>query len=628
MRVCKLASIVALICVSVALCIIARTPPAPGYEVSIYEAYPVYFWLLLAASICCGIGIVVHQAFTEAQGRWWIAGLCLVIFSNSILLLLSEFRGYFFYGRGDTATHLGYIRDILTTGQIGASNFYPIQHILGTDLIEIAGLSTETIPSLLFVLFSGTYILNICLLSRVVAKSHGQRLLMVAFAMPLIYSMYHASIHPNMLALFMVPCLLYLYHMREGTSGNCFRYVLLLLLMAFSITFFHPVTALFVTIIILIFGLPHVAYSLRNFSRRLQARLLRRRMPRFEQYNGLGRNFGGISLIMLVTFFAWYISYSSIRENLGRTADWLLHQMGTPLVEAEIGLVREAGLSLAQLVEILIKSDGAIILMLLMAGIAFAYVINRALLGMPGRGTMQSWYAIQFVVAIIIAIVMMFGDFPEYEHNPIRLARLPLLMGTILGGMVFYDFMMEYFPKATDERSRLSMRAMLAVFLGVAIAIMAILSVGSVYLSSWTNSPSAQVTGAEVVGAKWFETTKNPDVLVVASTEDMLGRFEHYNFGVDTANIEAAVLADPPRVPSHFGYDEYVYVAEALDDEDRYIVMSDFGKLKPLCYPVNVRPKIEQWTECDFAKLEYDYTVEQLYSSRDFEVWRVYGKQG
>jgi len=68
-RIDKLLSIAAFIFITSALYIIAITPPATGYELSIYSAYPSYFWFFIIASSACGIGILIHQAFAEEKSN-------------------------------------------------------------------------------------------------------------------------------------------------------------------------------------------------------------------------------------------------------------------------------------------------------------------------------------------------------------------------------------------------------------------------------------------------------------------------------------------------------------------------------------------------------------------------------
>lgn len=609
----KLLAAIACVFIALALIIIASTPPATGYELSIYDAYPLYFWFLLIAAIGCGIGILLHQAFAEKKSRWWLAGLAAIILANSIFLLLPEFRGYFFVGRGDTPSHLGYIKDVLNTGHIGKSNFYPIEHILSTSLVRVAGVSLENIPSLFFVLFSGVYIVNMYLLARSASNRSGYSLLAIAFASPLIYSFFHANIHPSMLSLFMVPLLLYFYHRREQLSYGKFQNTVLVFLLAFCITFFHPITTLFAIAIFLAFGLGHALYS----------RLLSHNTPQIGQNGIAGKSFLGISIVMFIAFFTWYFSYSCIQRSFKQVYDWVVYQIGTPLVEVQLELLAYAELTPLQTFELFVNRYGAISLLLLISGIAFISVLRRSLSRKHNLEPMNFIYAIQFVVALFIGATMLFGYFAEY--NPVRVARFPLLMGTVLSGLVVYDFIAGN-PQNPNKGGVSAQRLGLMIAIGLVIMAMVTLGMGSVYRSPRVCGSNHQVTQMDIVGTEWFGRSKSPDTPVIAYSSGLIRRFEDYNFGAESSPIPRARVA-PERLPSHFGYDEHNQVAEALGFQDRYMVIFGLDKMWPMFFPENVRPKICQWTEEDFAKLRADSSAAQIYANGEFEVWRVYGKE-
>ncbi|KAF5431156.1 putative membrane protein [Candidatus Methanophagaceae archaeon] len=119
-RITKILAIIAFIFIISVLAIIAKTPPVSGYELSIYDAYPWPFWMFICISISCGIIILIHQAVSEQEQKsnWWLIGLCIVILSNAIFLGLPFFRGYYIYPTGDALSHLGWMKDIITTGHI------------------------------------------------------------------------------------------------------------------------------------------------------------------------------------------------------------------------------------------------------------------------------------------------------------------------------------------------------------------------------------------------------------------------------------------------------------------------------------------------------------------------------
>jgi len=527
-----------------------------------------------------------------------MSGLTIIIFTNSIFLLLPKFRGYALYGRGDTLTHLGYIKDILRTGHVGGSNFYPVLHIMGSSLIKIAGLPLESVPNLFFVLFSTIYIINVYLLAKAISNQRGQILLITTFASPLIYSFFHVNIHPSILSLFMVPSLVYFYQKREKLPYGQRNNTVLLFLLAFFITFFHPVTTLFVIVVFLIFGLVHTLYS----------RFL-------SQYESMGRNFGlGVSLIMFITFFAWYFSYASIQRSFKVVYDWLVYQIGTPLIEAILKPLAEAELTPLQILELFINRDGAIFLSLLISGVACVSVLIKSLSRKHNVEPMKFAYAIQFLIALLIGVTMLFGYFVEYESDPVRLFRLPLLMGTILSGLVVYDFI--------NKRKTSVQRSWFVIVIAMAIMVMVGLSLGSVYGSPRVCGINFQVTQMEIAGTKWFGRLKDANIAVASNTPQQILRFEDYNFGVDSSSITRAKLAE--RLPSHFGYDKYNRIAEALGFQDRYLVIFKLDLVAPMLYPENVRSKVHQYTEDDFAKLSSDPMAAKLYCNGEFEVWRIY----
>ena len=82
----KFLAIVAFGLIIASLIIIATTPPAGGYEISVYAAYPGYFWLFLIVSAAIGVYILVTQAFKENSSRLWLAGLAVIVLVNTIVL--------------------------------------------------------------------------------------------------------------------------------------------------------------------------------------------------------------------------------------------------------------------------------------------------------------------------------------------------------------------------------------------------------------------------------------------------------------------------------------------------------------------------------------------------------------
>ena len=136
-----------------ALLVILLTPPASGYEFSICDAYPNYFWCLIITSIFLGQICAVLSVLDDSTGKYWPLGFLAAVIANCLLLFLPVIRGYFIYGSGDILTHIGYMKDIGNYASIG-SNHYPILHMLGFSMHEFTGLSFGIITMIIPPIFS------------------------------------------------------------------------------------------------------------------------------------------------------------------------------------------------------------------------------------------------------------------------------------------------------------------------------------------------------------------------------------------------------------------------------------------------------------------------------------------
>jgi len=607
----KLLATVAFVFIAVALVIIATTPPATGYEISIYDAYPSYFWFFIIASNACGIGILIHQAFTKERSKLWLAGLCIVILSNSIFLGLPFFRGYIFYPKGDALTHIGMMNDIIATGHIGAGNFYPVVHILGVSLLDIAGLSRGAVTNLLFVFWSFVYLLNMYLLSTMVASHRGQALLITAFACPLVFSLFHTVIHPSMFSLFMVPLLLYFYHRREGNRTGKTATTLVLLLLAFSITFTHPVTCLFAIALILAF----------NLSKFLYRQIANRKELASQSSTVIAGNYN-VPLIMFITFFVWYSSYAAIQGSIKAVHEFLVYGSGAPLFERQTETLAMAGITTSQTIELFIYRYGAIFIYGIISAIALAMVLRTSLDKKGQSDSMSFTYAIQFIVALAVSAFSLWGFTGEY--NPIRISRFFLVMAPIMSGLVAYEFILRgYLQRVNFGRLRSRGKAFIGV-MTVLILATSVLSVLNVYGSPRTVQSNLQVSRMEIAGSEWFSEHQDRDIITAGAGVN-LRRFEDFNFGGETCPPTNKARLDSEPVPSHFGYDENNSITETFKFEDRYVLTCEAGRINVMLVPENVRHKAHQYGGQDFATLRTDPAVAQIYANGEFEVWRVYG---
>lgn len=111
----------------------AHRSPANGYELSIYRATPVTFWigLTIVALVMLGVAVYADRLLALALtlgggGAAAFAGLPLI-------------RNYYFYGRMDSLIHLGWARAIDAGGILPFDLLYPGGHMVSLVLAKAAG---------------------------------------------------------------------------------------------------------------------------------------------------------------------------------------------------------------------------------------------------------------------------------------------------------------------------------------------------------------------------------------------------------------------------------------------------------------------------------------------------------
>ncbi len=124
---------------------------------------------------------------------------------------------------------------------------------------------------------------------------------------------------------------------------------------------------------------------------------------------------------------------------------------------------------------------------------------------------------------------------------------------------------------------------------------MAILSILNVYGSPWVVRGNLQVSGMEIAGTRWFSNHQDRDIVITQAGTN-LRRFEDFNFGVESRPFRRAKV-DPEPIPSHFGYDENISIAETFDYEDRYLLTCEAGRVNIMLIPENVRHIAHQYAE-------------------------------
>ncbi|MFO7832630.1 MAG: hypothetical protein R6V31_00885 [Halohasta sp.] len=189
----------------------AYSRPATGYELSIYRSTPIGFWI---GGIVAGIlGLTV--AFSPpASRRIRAIGLGLVTGVAFSVFALPLVRGYFFYGAGDSMTHLGWARE-LHAGTLSPLGFvYPGVHTLAAYLAELGSRElTDTLQFVPLVVFPFVSVVFTALCVQYLTDSQWGLPVGVAAGLllvPINHLSIHLLAHPSSQAVLFLPLVLYL----------------------------------------------------------------------------------------------------------------------------------------------------------------------------------------------------------------------------------------------------------------------------------------------------------------------------------------------------------------------------------------------------------------------------------
>jgi hypothetical protein len=325
---------------------------------------------------------------------------------------------------------------------------------------------------------------------------------------------------------------------------------------------------------------------------------------------------------MSAVFFMWYLSYASIQRSFRSVHNFLVYGSEVSLFGDQTRQLAIAALSTSQTIELIIYKYGAPVLYLLIAVIAVVMVLKWSLSKKTELESMSLTYAIQFIVALLVSAFSLFAFTGEFD--PVRIARFFLVMAPIVSGLVIYRFIDKGSQQVLNTNRRKRKRGVFISLATILILTVVILSIFNVYGSPRVVRGNWQVSEMEVAGAEWFSNSHDNDI-ITATAGVSVRRFEDLTFGRGYPCTGRAKLDREP-IPSHFGYNGNISVAETFDFEDRYLLTCERGRVAINVIPESARPKAHHYGEDDFARLMADPAVAQIYSNGEFEVWRVYGK--
>lgn len=585
------------IIISIFLCFVSLTlilkNGAIGYEDSIYSNIPKIVWLLIFLNIFFGINLIT--TFHKKNG-YWLAGLFFLISNNILVIMLPVLKGYYFYGRADTLSHIGWIKDTIFYGFFERNNFYPITHVLFSEISIITNIFPMDVFKYMPLFFYMLLVLFIHLFAKAILVKKEQVLLATASGGILFLWGYHTNMVPNGLANFFYPLFIAIFYFRN--TKKSFNYNVLLLIIIALFPFFHPLPtiALILTIIIFKFSLRILEKSSKNNGENIFIQI---------------RKSATIPLqFSIILFVAWISSFWWWSENIRDIIDWYQGEITSLPINTMAVNLNKIELSYIDTLELFIRMYGHILIFIIFSVIVSLKIIKEVLQNRKYEfqdhfSLIVIFYGLTIFMALLLIAPVSFGS--------LRMMSYPAFIAIILGSLGIYEFSKVKFINK-KYIAPLTISIILIVPMGIGMF--------NIFESPYIFQPNLQITHAEIDGYKWTFINKNPEVSVSAIMSEQPFRFVDALYGVKARNNYIGLNADGSLseiiIPDHFDYANYSKVGYSYS-EDSYILLSEYDKH----LYTNVWKVIGRYNYTDFKRITDDSTMYKIYSNGGFDTWKV-----
>ena len=540
---------------------IAYNQPATGYELSIYRSTPTGFWI---GSITAAV-IALTVAFAPpAPRRLRAVGLVLLPAAVMSVFALPIVRGYFFYGAGDSMTHLGWARELYAGTGSPFGFIYPAVHMTAAFLTDLSGFDlTYTLQFVPLVVFPFLTVIFMTLSVRYITDSKWAIPVGLAtglLLLPINHLSIHLMAHPSSQAVLFLPVALYLIfrYVTNPSDGFAFSTPTGIALGAVCVTmvFIHPQETL--SLLLLMGTIAAVQFSYRRF--RPTARIAQQR-PLYAH-----------TILTFLVFVSWLPQHdrpvSRIRfvitqfQQVGVTA-------GAETTDTQVSSLTALGGSVE---ELFVK----LLLVTLVFCLFAAALMGSNLLGRLGNRTPSRTALITYLTAGLVPLGFAFlavfaADQGDHYFRFMGFMMVPV---ALLGGVAIAKLA----SRLELSVSRTTVASGLVVFFTVMVAMQGLAMHPSPYYYQSNN----QVTQSSVAGYSVAFDHRAEDTTFVAP-RDGPRRYVDIYYGRPTATQvdfpETGVREEVfnTNISTHYDSNRYVGIRESnyateieLYDELRY----------------------------------------------------------
>lgn len=575
--------------------ILARGSPPEAYELSIYAGTPLGFWL--GASVALAVAV-----FVGLGARSGVRRLALVLGGTTTLAVASLplLRSYYYYGAGDSLTHLGWAKDI-AAGELSVLDLlYPGTHTVAVFLADVTGMELTRALMVMVMAFTAVFLLFVPLATWTITCDRRATTI-AALSAFLLLPMNNVSVfemaHPTSQAILFLPLVLYLLA-RYVTRTDRGRLLVgtptgaLMALASVAIVLVHPQQA---ANVVVVFG---VVLALQLLARR------------FGGYASEHRMLGAQTAFIAAAFLLWAPRHDRASGATSALVDMLLHGAN---VGGDVGQRAVALSAIGGSLEVLF-------LKLFLVSLVFAGLTALLVLG-GVRGRLEDPDTSAFVRYLglgLIPLLGLFGAFLLVSYAQLHFRQLGFVMvlATVLGALALargFDSLSGRFSPGTGR-----------VVLGVVFVVMLALSMPTVYQSPYMHQASGHVTEAEMSGYQnAFEYAGDAPFVGVRGSGD---RFADGLMGYEESQARAPIsgslyantnATDGPETSGEFSGE---YLANNLDG--RYLAFTDATRQQETRVFRGLR-----FSERGFESLDATPGLNRVQANRDTQIYHINGTQ-
>ncbi len=604
----KIFSILSYFLITISLFIIIQTPLANGYEISIYNAYPWYFWVLITFILLLSTFLSLYMFFwghkfntNKAFIHIWGPSF-LSIF---LVMILPYLRGYPIYGRGDTLSHIGFINDIITYGHTYQDG-YPLSHILVVILHYFSGIGVDSLVIFLPAIFIILYMIWMVILGKTVLKKEYLLYLMIILIFFIKFERIQ-EFSPFDLSLFLVPMFLYTLYKKNNISNS-----ILFVIISITIVFFHIFVAITLILLAISFLLAKYLWkkilkSNLKFIIDIKSKIIDIKSKSSE----INVNTNTLVLFSVIVT-AWAITM--YLADIGGVLSWILYAGGgEDVISSSLNALNSANLNFQELIYTTWVTYGVMLFFYLSPIVlAFILIYKKFKLKLEKR-TFE--LLIIFLSFIFFTILFAFSkNYFSYD----RVVNIVVISSIIISTYLIYQL-----------KENINKKKILYSILGSLLSIMMITSLFTLYQSPIDILPNDQVTNNELAASKWFIDHTAYEKVYTVQTNFEINRFLDALQGNSAANSPAYYYYKlGSSIPGGFGYNNSSTLADTVNVSNRpnfntYMIFCTLDTDYHLVYFKNLWNQTKTYDNESLDKINNDSTANLIYDDGGTQTWLI-----